>query len=163
MSGVIEPLYRWIGDRSPRERAMLGVCLVLTLLTAGWLLVYRPVHVWRLASEDQRQAAVTREAAVAVAARRLSAGRAPAFEGDLEGVARQRAEAAGLSVVFGMSEGGDLSFMAERAPVGTVMAWLSGLEQAGVRVTALSVVENADTTITAEGALARGDAASRGR
>ena len=163
MSGVIETMHRWFGDRSQRERVMLGVCLVLALLTAGWLLVYRPVHAWRLASQDLRHAAATREAAVAGAVRRLSANSVPTFDGDLEGIARQRAEAAGLSVGFGMSESGDLGFMVERAPVGAVMTWLSGLEQAGVRLTALSVVENADTTVTAEGALARGDGRSGDR
>lgn len=152
---MIAEVRRWIGERTARERGMLGLCGLLLVLVLGWLLIYRPVHAWREASADLRMQAQSREAAVGVAARRLERPDAPPFDGDLEGVARQRAEAAGLAVTFGMAETGDLGFLAERTSTGAVMGWLAGLEQAGVRVTSLSIVENADTTITAQGALAR--------
>lgn len=158
MTDMIARARRWLDERTARERWMLGLCALLVLLLLGWLLVYRPLHGWRLAQADVRAAAQSREAGVRAAAARLAGQRAPAFEGDLEAVARQRAEAAGLEATFGMSETGGLGFLAERTSSGAALAWLADLEQAGVRVVSLSVVENADATVTAQGALARDDA-----
>lgn len=152
---VMARLSGWIDGRTSRERVMLDACMLLLLLVLGWLLIYRPVNAWREASADLRAQALSRESAASLATRRLQRLDASPFDGDLEGVARQRAEAAGLTVTFGMAETGDLGFLAERTSTGAVMNWLSGLEQVGVRLTSLSVVENADTTITAEGALGR--------
>lgn len=151
----VSKLRGWLDERTARERGMLGVCALLLVLVLGWLTIYRPVHAWREASADLRAQALSREAALGFATRGLERPGTPPFDGDLEGVAHQRAEAAGLTVTFGMAENGDLGFLVERTSSGGVMTWLAGLEQAGIRVTSLSVVENADTTITAEGALTR--------
>lgn len=155
---MMAELRRWLDERSSRERRMLAVCALLSLLLLGWLLVYRPVHGWRMVSADVLAQAVIRETAIGTAERRLKHNDRPSFDGDLEAVTRERAEAAGLVVSFGMADTGDLGFVVERTSTGAVMTWLSGLEQAGVRIVSLSIVENADATVTAQGGLARSHA-----
>lgn len=149
---VMQTWRHWVDDRTPRERIMLAGCGLLVLLVVGWLVVYQPVHAWRAEMAAALQTAVADEARVANAIISTRPVR-PAFEGDLEALVNQTAQEHGLVAVLGMSESGDLAFRFETAPVQAVMSWLSALEAAGVRVTAISVVENADATVAAEGAV----------
>lgn len=154
MMTVFNTLRQWFDDRTARERALLGVCAMLVVGTLLWLLVYRPVHAWREQAADARRAAVIREAVVLSAIAEMAKTPA-AFEGDLEVLVTQTAQQAGVSPVLGMSENGDLGFRLDSTSVQPAMRWLAALEQAGVRVTSLSVVENADATVTVEGAVSR--------
>lgn len=156
MMTVSNTLRQWWGDRTARERALLGVCGLLVVGTLLWLLVYRPVHAWREQAADARRASAVREAVVLSAIAEMA--KAPAtFEGDLEVLVNQMAQQSGVSPVLGMAENGDLGFRLDSTPVQPAMRWLAALEQAGARVTSLSVVENADATVTVEGAVSRGD------
>lgn len=148
----------WNG-RSPRERRMLTVLGVLLAGFVGWYGVAAPALSWREASADRLAAARTRAEIVQRGVERLrGAPRAAVLPvGDLDAVARQTAQEAGVALETSDAGDGALEFSVESATSAGLFAWLSGLETAhGVAITDLNVAENADATLQAQGRLKGG-------
>lgn len=144
----------WLDGRTPRERVMLIVCAGLAAAVLCWLLIYRPLQAWRETAADQRFAAVAEETAVATALGGAGASRPAGSVGDISAVVEATAAEAGVTPNLAMAANGDLGFTASSAPTGAAFAWLAAMERQGLTVTSLSLVENADSTVTLEGAAA---------
>lgn len=156
MNALIGNLTQWWEGRTRRERWMVACMIVAMALFMAWLLIVRPLWSWRAAAAEDRLTASAELVEVRGALRGLasapSPGAAPA--GGIEPVARQTAEAAGLEVTTGMDASGQLGFQASSASSAALFGWLSDLTRnRGVAIARLSVTENADATLNAEGAL----------
>lgn len=148
----------WSG-RSPRERRMLAVLGVLLAAFIGWYGVASPLLSWREASADRLAAARSRAEVVQRGVERLRGGpRAAALAvGDLDAVARQTAQEAGVMLETSDAGDGALEFSVESATSAGLFGWLGALETAhGVAITDLNVAENADATLQAQGRLKGG-------
>lgn len=142
----------WLDGRTPRERVMLIVCAGLAAAVLCWLLIYRPLQAWRETAADQRFAAVAEETAVATALTGTGASRPAAPVDDINAVVEATAAEAGVTPNLAMAANGDLGFTASSVPTGAAFAWLAAMERQGLTITSLSVIENADSTVTVEGA-----------
>jgi len=150
----------WVG-RSTREQRMLMALGVLAALVLIWLLVFRPVWGWREAAADRRLAAENESMLVQAGVTRLGAasrsGRPPMALADVEQAARQAGEAAGITLEVSADGEGGLGFTAASASTASLFGWLTALKRDhGVEAVALSVVENADATLAAQGSLRAG-------
>lgn len=143
----------WLDGRTPRERIMLIVCGALLIGVLCWLLIYRPVAAWAEQAADSRFAAARDEAVVTAALAEVRAPADPDAAGDITQKVQQTAVGHGLTPNLAMAANGDLGFTLAGAPVGPAFGWLADMERDGLRVTSLSVVENADSTVTVEGAV----------
>lgn len=159
MTRTLAPLRAWFDGRTSRERRLLLVMFVLAGLTMAWLGVVRPVFAWRDASAARLDLAETRLSAVRRVQTEAPAAtpvRGPTSQ-NIEPTVKAAAAARGVPVVLAMDQDGRLGFRVARVRTGEVLGWLAGLEAAsGVRVCSLSLVENADATVNAEGGLAAG-------
>ncbi|MFN3559839.1 MAG: type II secretion system protein GspM [Brevundimonas sp.] len=160
MSRLKDAAYLWWAGRTLRERRLLLVMWALIAATAVWLCVVRPILDWRSAAAERVAIAEADLAAVRVAAVTLTpkaSGPARPAEG-LEPLVRRTAEAAGVTVVTTMSPSGRLGFQATSVQSGPLFSWLSVLESDHqLAICDLGVVENADATLNAEGAVSGGD------
>lgn len=147
-------LQSWLDGRTPRERIMLLFCAALIAAVLAWLLIYRPVQAWRDTAADLRFSATSEEASVAAALAGDAASDKPAPSGDINAIVEATAAAAGVTPNLAMASNGDLGVTASSVSTGAAFAWLASMETHGLTVTSLSVVENADSTITLEGAVA---------
>lgn len=149
----------WWGGRTRREQQMLiGMMLALGLFL-GWLLLVRPLYQWREDAERRRAVAESDWSAV----QRFAAdqagpaphdGQAPMALADIEQVARQGAEAVGLAMTLSVDDGGGMAFSAPGATSAQLLGWLATLQaEHGVEAPILSVTENADATLNAQGVL----------
>lgn len=159
MTAFMETARRWWWGRTGRERQMLTVMGALLLIVGVWLLVVRPAWAWKSEAAGRRDQArmaliqVERGVARLAPGARATGGAVPV---DLEPVIVASATAAGVTISTGMDEGGGLGFRAENVSSAGLFGWLAGLKAShGLGVTRLAVVENADATLSAEGAFAR--------
>ena len=143
----------WLDGRTPRERVMLIVCAALLAAVLVWLLVYRPLEAWRETAADRRFAAVAEETAVTTALSGVRTQTSAAAAGDLNAVVQSTAGEAGVTPNLAMAANGDLGFTASSVSTAAAFAWLAAMERQGLTLTSLSVVENADSTVTIEGAV----------
>jgi len=152
MTGPMSSILAWWEGRTIREQRMLGVMALFVATVLAWLLVVRPAWSWRA---EAAQARVAAESDLQMA-RRL-ASRAPRNEGpstDLQAAVEAANAQLGLTPVMGMAPDGGLGFTLANAPTGAAFGWLAALHEKGVQASSLSVVENADATLTMEGSLA---------
>lgn len=145
----------WIMGRSPRERLMLGLLAVAVVLFVGWLTV-RPLWAWRAETAEARVDAARDlvEVKRAVAAQQQTppaASRMPADQ--VEAAATRTAEAAGFQPVLEVGSDG-VAFTADSVTSGVLFGWLSQLAGEGVQAVELTVTENADATLNAQGVVA---------
>lgn len=157
MNAMIQSTSLWWDGRSVRERRMLAV---MTLLIAGvlvWLLVVRPAWAWREAAAGRRvEATATLGRIESGLARRAPAARAaPMPLADVEQAARGAAEAAGVAgMTLSVDGQGGLAFEAAGVSSAALFGWLSTLKsEFGVDTRSLTVVENADASLDAQGVL----------
>src|SRR5690606_5999513 len=120
----------------------------------AWFILVMPLLAWRAAATERlEQAAETR--ALAAAASRLGApsdSSRPLTE--VLALAEAAAETAGIEVRLRVEEDG-VSFAVESAETAPLFAWIAALERThGLTVSSLSVLENADATLQAQGELA---------
>lgn len=159
MNRLLNTAALWWSNRTLREQRMLMVMVALLLAVVILLGVVRPVLVWRLAAADRAAAASADLAEVRVAVAAFEPdrpGARPPAEG-LEPLLRRTAAAAGVEVVTVMSASGQLGFQLSRVSSAPLFAWLSTLEtDHRLTICSLGVTENADATLTVEGALSAG-------
>lgn len=159
MNRFLGPIALWFSGRTLREQRMLMIMAALLLAVFVWLIVVRPVLVWKTSAADRARAAAVTLAEVRASVASLAPARPagpPPAEG-LDPVIRRTAAAAGLEVVTAMSASGQLGFQLSRVRSGPLFSWLAALEtDHRLTVCSLGVVENADATLNVEGALASG-------
>ena len=154
MNGMIAQTMAWWDGRSLREQRMLAVMGVLVFAVLAWLVIVRPVWAWRADAADQR---ATAEADLSTIRRALgdAAPRSTGASGvDLQAVVAEVSAAGGVSPGMGMSPDGGLGFALTNVSTAAAFGWLAALDGRGVQATSLNVVENADATLSVEGALA---------
>lgn len=143
----------WLAGRTPRERWML---IGLAVVAGGILVFYglvQPLYGWRAAAAERRADAIEATRLIAAAEARLRPG-ATSDPARLAEVAGPLAEAQGLTVELTPGEDGGLAFSAPQAPTAALFSWLAALEdQHGIEAVAISVTENADATLQAQGLL----------
>lgn len=149
---LVANINAWLDGRTPRERVMLLGCTGLAAAVLCWLLIYRPLQAWRETAADQRFAAVAEETAVASALSGAGASRPAALVGSINALVEATAAEAGVTPDLAMAANGDLGFAASSVPTGAAFVWLAAMERQGLTITSLSVIENADSTVTVEGA-----------
>ena len=149
MKAVID----WLAGRTPRERWML---IGLALVAGGILIFYgvvQPLNGWREAAAERRLEATGVARLIAAAEARLRPG-ATSDPARLAEVAGPLAEAQGLAVELSPGDDGGLAFSAQQATTAALFSWLAALEsQHGIEAVAISVTENADATLQAQGLL----------
>lgn len=158
MTRLFEPARRWWWSRTDRERQMLAVMVLLVAAVLAWLAVVRPAVAWREVAAERRVEARETLLKVDAGLRRLSrqpkdSPAAPADATRRADLVTQTASAAGVSITTGMDASGGLGFRAERTTSAQLFPWLAKLQaEHGFEVSRLTVVENADATLQAEGA-----------
>lgn len=148
----------WFDGRTVREQRMLAVMLAVIVLCAVWLLILQPLWAWKAEAADRRARAQTDLAYVAAQTSGASTvPAAPASGPAIEPLALQAAETAGLTITTGMDASGAFGFRAANVSSAALFGWLADLKTGhGIDAVRLDIVENADATVTAEGALSRG-------
>jgi len=163
MTALLARAHGWWDGRTARERRLLAVMAVLVAAVLVWLLVVRPAQAWQEEAADRRFEAEQTLAEVRAGLRIVapSSAAAPASTEGLEPLVRRTAEAAGLTVVTTMAQGGGLGIQMSQAPGRETFAWLAALEaDHAVKVCSLGVMENADATLNIDGALGQGGCAT---
>lgn len=143
----------WWEGRTLREQRMLAVMGLILLALMIWLAVVRPAWAWRDAAADERARAenglvLARQAATRLAV--TTGQRSP----DIQPAVQAASDAVGVTPVMGMAPDGGLGFTLADVQTAAAFGWLAALHENGVEATGLSVVENADATLTVEGSLA---------
>jgi len=142
--------------RTVREQRMLAVMLAVIVLCGLWLLIIQPLWNWKAEAADRRARAQTDLAYVTAQTSRAEVSTTTVSGPAIEPLALQTAEAAGLTITTGMDEIGAFGFRAANVSSAALFGWLAELKtRHGVEAVRLDIVENADATVTAEGALAR--------
>ncbi|MNE31640.1 General secretion pathway, M protein [compost metagenome] len=156
MNRMIQSIGLWWDGRSVREQRMLAVMGLLIAAVLIWLLIVRPAFAWRAAAAERRveaTASLTRIES-GLAARTPTKAGAPMPLAEVEQAARSAAEAAGLNVTLSVDEAGGIGFDAPGVTSAALFGWLSALKtEYGVDVADVTVIENADATLDATGAL----------
>lgn len=143
----------WWEGRTLREQRMLAVMGLILLAVMAWLAVVRPAWAWRDAAADERARAENGLVLARQAATRLAVTTGQGST-DIQPVVQAAGDAAGVTPVMGMAPDGGLGFTLADVQTAAAFGWLAALHDKGVEATGLSVVENADATLTVEGSLA---------
>ena len=147
----------WFDGRTVREQRMLALMLAVLVLCGAWLLIIQPLWSWKADAADRRARAQTDLAYVtAQTSGAPEITTATASGPAIEPLALQTAEAAGLTITTGMDESGAFGFRAANVSSAALFGWLAALKTGhGIDAVSLDIIENADATVTAEGALSR--------
>jgi general secretion pathway protein M len=156
MNGVIDSARAWFDGRTMREQRMLGAMVLVIALCVVWLLVVQPLWTWKAEAAERRVQAETDLAFVQRQVGVLPKATATSDGPAIEPLAVQAAQTAGLTIVTGMDATGTFGFTAANVSSAALFGWLAELKSRhGIDAVRLDIVENADATLTAEGALAR--------
>jgi len=154
MNGLMSQAAAWWEGRTLRERRMLMVMALAIAAVLVWLLIVRPAWGWRAEAAEARAVAEADLAMVQKATGRLSSGDPAAGGVDVSAVVAEVGGVTGLTPVMGMSADGGLGFSLTNVSSTAAFGWLAALHDRKVEATTLNIVENADATISLEGALA---------
>ena len=152
MNRLASTALAWWEARTRREQRMLAVMGLAVLAVLVWLAVVRPAWAWREAAARERLRAENGLILVQRAARQAPS--ADAGGGDINAAVEAANTEAGVTPVLGMGPDGALGFSLSNVGTAAAFGWLSALHDKGVEARSLSVVENADATLTVEGSLA---------
>lgn len=153
MNGMLQTLKAAWSGRSEREQRLLGIMALLLVAVLGWLLVVRPVFAWRADAAERRAQAGADLVLVRSGLSRLSGAPSSMTPGQVQSAAQATADAAGLNIVFAPGDGG-VGFTVQGARTQALFGWLATLSaQGGIEVRELTVSENADATVSADGLL----------
>jgi len=155
LSPILNTAAAWWEGRTLREQRMVMIGGGLLLAVIVWLGVVRPLWAWREDAADARVLAEADQQRVATALTRLApseSGVGPAP--DLQAAVAEVGAQTGLTPVMGMAGDGNLGFSLPDVSTTAAFGWLSALRDRQVEAVSLSVVENADATLTVEGSLA---------
>jgi general secretion pathway protein M len=140
----------WWDGRTAREHVMLGVLGGVLALVLAWFLILAPLLAWKAGAADRLDAAVQTHALASAAAGIDPSGGVARIPADIEALLTNSAADAGVAVQV-TAEGGGVSFAVESAETARLFGWVAALERAGLTIASLSVLENADATLQAQG------------
>lgn len=153
MNARLEALTAWWAGRSLREQRLLMVMTVLLTAVLLWFAVIAPAMAWRAGAAERRAEAVADLALVEGGTARITGGDSAMGAGELEAAARRAADSGGVNVVFNPGDGG-VGFSVNGATTAVLFGWLAALQAQGIDARELTVSENADASLNAEGLLA---------
>lgn len=143
----------WWDGRTAREHVMLGILGGVLVLVLAWFLILAPLLAWKAGAADRLDTAVQTHALASAAAGIDAAGGVARTPADLETLLTDSAAEAGVAVQVSQ-DGADATFAVESAETARLFGWIAALERAGLTITSLSVLENADATLQAQGTVA---------
>ncbi|MFN3537911.1 MAG: type II secretion system protein GspM [Brevundimonas sp.] len=143
----------WWDGRTAREHVMLGVLGGVLALVLAWFLILAPLLAWKAGAADRLHAAVQTHALASAAAGIDPSGGVARSPADIEALLTGSAAEAGVAIQV-TAEGGGVSFAVESAETARLFGWIATLERAGLTIASLSVLENADATLQAQGTVA---------
>ncbi|HYJ51554.1 MAG TPA: type II secretion system protein GspM [Allosphingosinicella sp.] len=138
----------WWALRTPRERGLLAVMLVLIGIVLAWVAVIQPLADALDAAKARHGAAVV---ALAEARARTRPASTAAAAGPADAIAEQTASAAGFTGARIGSQGPARASVAiDAARPQALFGWIAEMERRGLVVERLSARANADQTLSAE-------------
>ena len=140
----------WWDGRTAREHVMLGVLGAVLALVLAWFLILAPLLAWKAAAAERLDAAVQTHALASAAAGIDTSGGVARTPAEIEALLTGSAVEAGVAVQVAV-EGGGVSFAVESVETARLFGWIAALERAGLTIASLSVLENADATLQAQG------------
>ncbi|MFN4295386.1 MAG: type II secretion system protein GspM [Brevundimonas sp.] len=143
----------WWDGRTAREHVMLGVLGGVLALVLAWFLILAPLLAWKDGAADRLHAAVQTHALASAAAGIDTSGGVPRTPADLETLLTDSAAEVGVAVQVSQ-DGADTTFTVESAETARLFGWIAALERSGLSIASLSVLENADATLQAQGTVA---------
>ncbi len=153
MSGLIDSARGWWSGRSLREQRLLMVMGALIAGIVVWFGVISPGLNWRADAAERRAAAEADLALIEAGAARVAGGPSSMGADQVQAAARRAADADGVNAVFNPLDDG-VGFSINGASTATLFGWLAALHaEHGIEARVLTVSENADATLNAEGLL----------
>ena len=143
----------WWDGRTAREHVMLGVLGGVLALLLAWFLILAPLLAWKAGAADRLDAAARTHALASAAAGIGTSGGVARSPADIEALLTDSAAEAGVAVQA-TAGGGGVSFAVESAETARLFGWVAALERAGLTIESLSVLEDADATLQAQGTVA---------
>ena len=153
MSGAFQTARAWWSGRSLREQRLLMVMGGLLAAVILWFGVVTPSLAWRAAAVERRSDAEADLALIEAGVARIAGGASSMDATQVEAAARRAADAGGVNATFNPLDNG-VGFSINGATTAVLFGWLGTLQaEHGVEARTLTVSENADATLNAEGLL----------
>jgi general secretion pathway protein M len=158
---MIEKLANWFEALSLREKVLVGVAAILSVLLVAIYGVYFPlttsIQEKRVAYREALERRVAVEAMVAQPNQKPRAAAVTATSGPLEQVVNQRATEAGFALEKADAAGnGRVAIAMAQARPAALMKWLAELELEGVVAEQIEVKAGSAGTVSVSATLARG-------
>ena len=153
MSGFIASARIWWAGRSLREQRLLLFLSGLLTCVILWFAVITPAINWRTHAAERRAEATADLALIEAGAARIAGGASSMDATQLQAAARRAADSGGVNAVFNPLDD-SLGFSVNGATTAVLFGWLAALHaEHGIEARTLTVSENADATLNAEGLL----------
>lgn len=153
MSGLVANARAWWAGRSLREQRLLLVLGGLLTCIVLWFAVITPALAWRTHAAQRRAEATADLTLIETGTARIAGGASSMDATQLQAAARRAADAGGVNVVFNPIDD-SLGFSVNGATTAVLFGWLAALDsEHGIEARTLTVSENADATLNAEGLL----------
>ena len=153
MSGMIDSVRDWWGGRSLREQRLLMLMGALFAAVVLWFGVITPSLAWRADAAERRTEAEADLTLIEAGTARIKGGASSMAADQVQAAARRAADSGGVNAVFNPLDDG-VGFSVNGASTATLFGWLAALKsEHGIDARVLTVSENADATLNAEGLL----------
>lgn len=153
MSGVLDSARGWFDGRSLREQRLLMLMGGLFAAVLLWFGVITPTLAWRADAAERRAQAESDLSLIEAGTARIKGAASSMAADQLQAAARRAADAGGVNAVFNPLDDG-VGFSINGASTATLFGWLAALKsEHGIDARVLTVSENADATLNAEGLL----------
>lgn len=153
MSDFFDSARDWLDGRSLREQRLLMLMGGLFAAVLLWFGVITPTLAWRTDAADRRAEAEADLALIEAGTARIKGGASSMGADQVQAAARRVADAGGVNAVFNPLDDG-VGFSINGASTATLFGWLAALKsEHGIDARVLTVSENADATLNAEGLL----------
>lgn len=153
MSGFIDSARGWWSGRSLREQRLLMLMGGLFAAVLLWFGVITPTLAWRADAAERRAVAEADLALIEAGAARIKGGASSMAADQVQAAARRAADSGGVNAVFNPLDDG-VGFSVNGASTASLFGWLAALKsEHGIDARVLTVSENADATLNAEGLL----------
>jgi general secretion pathway protein M len=153
MSGFMASARSWWAGRSLREQRLLLFLGGLLTCVILWFAVITPAINWRTNAAERRAEATADLALIEAGAARITGGASSMDATQLQAAARRAADSGGVNAVFNPLDD-SLGFSINGATTAVLFGWLAALHaEHGIEARTLTVSENADATLNAEGLL----------
>lgn len=153
MSGLIDSVRGWWSGRSLREQRLLMLMGGLFAAVLLWFGVITPTLAWRADAAERRAEAEADLALIEAGTARIAGGPSSIGADQVHSAARRAADDGGVNAVFNPLDDG-VGFSVNGTSTASLFGWLAALKsEHGIDARVLTVSENADATLNAEGLL----------